>query len=506
MPPEPVTPPVRPRPRKQQGAAKTTANGHAPEQPVPVQAPSAPMAPEIGDRLAPSSIEAEQAVLGSILIDSTVLEQVRPILEPESFYRSQHRDIYAAMLRLDRDRTPIDLLTLGDELRRDNRIDQVGGPAYLAHLMNATPTAVHAVAYARRVAATALARRAIADAGRIAAAGYEDLADPDALLSRIAAIVAGIQSSWTGSAGSPIERLGARLLNVIPTDPPPPLMIGRVDPNGHTILYGTGGVGKGTLASSWVVGLLMEGRRVLIVDYENHPDEWARRINGIGADASLMDQVLHVAPLTAAWGGKRGALWVQAADLRQLSIAFGADVMLVDSLVPACGGTDALKPEAAALYAGGLEYIGLPTLSLAHVTKEHDLRYPFGSVFWHNLARTTWSLKQVGGAVLLAHRKHNNYAKLPRQQIEVTWSSDGTPQSVWERSHSEALAQRISYLLGGQALSATQIVDLLNEELDEDDEVVKANSVRVALNRGLKARPPKFTKTGSGSSEKWSNA
>lgn len=469
-----------------------------------MQAPSAPLTRE--DRLAPSAYEAEQAVLGSLLIDPAVLEQVRPILEPTSFYRGQHGEIYAAILRLDRDRTPIDLLTLGDELRRVGRLEQVGGPSYLASLMNNTPTAVHATAYARRVAATALARRAIADAGRIAAAGYEDLGDPDALLARISAIVAGIQSSWTGSAGSPIERLGARLLNIIPTDPPPPLLVGRIDPAGHTILYGTGGVGKGTLASSWVVALLMEGRRVLIVDYENHPDEWARRISGIGADASLMEQVLHVSPLTAAWGGKRGALWVQAPDLRQLAIAFRADVLLVDSLVPACGGTDALKPEAAAQYAGGLEYIGLPTLSLAHVTKEHDLRYPFGSVFWHNLARTTWSLKGVGGTVLLSHRKHNNYARLPRQQIEVTWASDGTPQSVWERSHSEALAQRISYLLAGQALTAGQIVELLNDDLDEDDEEVKANSVRVALNRGLKARPPKFAKAGSGSAEKWSNA
>lgn len=504
--PDRATPPVRPRPRKQSAATPKGTNGHAPEHPLPAQAPSVAMAAEIGDRLAPSSIEAEQGVLGSILIDGTTLERVRPILDVEGFYRPAHREIYSAMLRLDRDRSPIDLLTLGDELRRSGHLEHVGGPSYLTGLMNNTPTAVHAEAYARRVAATALARRAIADAGRIAAAGYEDARDPDELLGRISTIVAGITSSWTGAAGSPIERLGARLLNVIPTDPPPPMLIGRIDPGGHTILYGTGGVGKGTLASSWVVALLMEGRRVLIVDYENHPDEWSRRIAGIGADSSMLEQVLHVSPLTAAWGGKRGALWVQAPDLRQLSIAFGADVMVVDSLIPACGGTDALKPEAAALYAGGLEYIGLPTLSLAHVTKEHDLRYPFGSVFWHNLARTTWSLKAVGGAVLLAHRKHNNYAKLPRQQIEVSWSQDGTPVSVWERSHSEALAQRISHLLIGQALTTTQIVDLLNDDLDEDDEEVKANSVRVALNRGLRARPPKFTKAGTGSGERWSNA
>ena len=67
------------------------------------------------------------------------------------------------------------------------------------------------------------------------------------------------------------ERLGAHVLSGIPTEPPAPLLIGRLDPEGHTILYGTGGVGKGTLAASWANGLLEDGKRILIVDYENHP-------------------------------------------------------------------------------------------------------------------------------------------------------------------------------------------------------------------------------------------
>ena len=504
--PDPSTPSVRPRPRKRRPAAEEApkANGH-----VPIAAPQNGYVNDqldpFQDRLAPSSIEAEKSVLGSILIDDSSIERIAALVEPQHFYRAQHADIYGAMLALHREATPIDLVTLSDELQRLGRLDAIGGPAYLASLMNAVPTAVHAEAYARTVATKALARRAIESAGRIAAMGYEDSNDPDLLVERLRATVDGLAASWTGSTGSAIERLGARLLTTIPAEQPPDMLIGRLDPLGHTILYGTGGVGKGTLSSSWVVGLLEDQKRILIVDYENHPDEWSRRIHGLGGGA-LMANVLHVAPLTAAWRGKRGSLWVQAADLRQLALAFRADAMVVDSLVPACGGTDALKPEAAAQYAGGLEYIGLPTLSLAHVTKEHDLRYPFGSVFWHNLARTTWSLKQVGGSVLLTHRKHNNYAKLPRQQIEVSWNEAGTPVSVWERSHSEALAQRISYLLGAQQLTAGQIVDLLNEDLDEDEEPAKTNSVRVALSRGLKTKPPKFTKTGSGSSEKWANA
>lgn len=296
-------------------------------------------------------------------------------------------------------------------------------------------------------------------------------------------------------------KLGARVLATVPTDPPPPLLIGRLDPTGHTILYGTGGVGKGTLASSWIVGLLNDDKRILVVDYENHPDEWARRVHGLGA-SELIDRVLHVAPLTAAWGGKRGAIWVQADDLRSLALDFRADYLVIDSIVPACAGSDPLKPEAVSQYAGALEYIGVPALSLAHVTKADDLRYPFGSIFWHNLSRTTWSLKADGATVVLNHRKHNNYAKAPAMKVEVTWSAEGTPQEVWERSYSEDLTRRISQVLVGQQLTVSKICELLDDEaIDDDTPAMKPDTVRKALRRGEKASPAKFVRDG----EKWGN-
>jgi hypothetical protein len=494
------TAPVRPR-RKPAPAANGT---HPPLEPTPpieqLEPPELP--PTEADRLAPSSIEAEQSVLGSILIDSSVLERVAPLITPASFYKADHGVIFGAMLALQKAGSAIDLVTLGDELRRTRKASQVGGSAYLAHLMNATPTAVNAEHYARIVAMKALARRAIADAGRIAAMGYEDANNPEELLERLKGTVESIASSWTGSAGSPIERLGARALHIIPTDPPPPMLLDRLDPTGHTILYGTGGVGKGTLSASWIVGMLNAEKRILIVDYENHPDEWARRIHGMGA-ADLMERVLHVAPLTAQWKGRRGAIWDQADDLRQLARQFEADHLVIDSIVPACGATDALKPEAASQYAGALEYIGTPALSLAHVTKADDLRYPFGSIFWHNLARTTWSLKADGATVILAHRKHNNYARVAPQKVEVTWDQQGVPVDLWEKSYSEDLTRRISAALVGDPLTVKQLVDRLDEEnTDDDAEPTKADTVSKALRRGAKASPPKFVRDG----DKWSNA
>ncbi|MEJ1731141.1 hypothetical protein SMA90_32955, partial [Escherichia coli] len=87
-----------------------------------------------------------------------------------------------------------------------------------------------------------------------------------------------------------------------------------------------------------------------------------------------------------------------------------------------------LKPEAPAQYATALAYIGRPVLSLAHVTKDGDGRYPFGSAFWHHLARTTWSVERVGGdghKVLLRHRKHNNHGNAGRFLVTIEWDDEG---------------------------------------------------------------------------------
>jgi hypothetical protein len=295
------------------------------------------------------------------------------------------------------------------------------------------------------------------------------------------------------------DRLGAQRLLAISTDPAPPLVVGRLDPHGHTIAYGPGGVGKGTVATWWMLRAVQDGHRFLIADYENHPEEWARRVHGLGG-AEILDAILWVGPLTAAWTGTRGALWQQRDELRALAEEFRATYLLVDSIVPACGGVDSLKPEAAAQYAGGLEYIGLPALSLAHTPKDGNLSYPFGSSFWHNLARVTWSMQSDSGAVLLTNQKANNYAKAPKQRVTITWQ-DGRPVEVWEQHYTEELARRIERVLEARALTVREIVNALNDELDDDGATVKDGSVRQALNRGLK-EPARFAKEG----ERWSLA
>jgi replicative DNA helicase len=129
------------------------------------------------DRLPPQSIEAEQSVLGALLIDRDAVIEVAEVVRPEDFYRQQHGRIYGAVLELYERREPIDLVTVSEVLERNGELEQVGGSAYLTSLINLTPTAVNSVYYARIVERKAILRNLIAAAGKIAGIGYEDGAD-----------------------------------------------------------------------------------------------------------------------------------------------------------------------------------------------------------------------------------------------------------------------------------------------------------------------------------------
>lgn len=130
----------------------------------------------IAGRLPPHDLEAEAAVISSLIIAPERWDEVRPILEPTDFYSDANRHIYAAIAALQTDGIPVDIITVRSRLVQDERLQQVGGVAYLAQVVDATP-AVHNVAvHARTVEEKARHRRVIAEAQRITAEGYA--ADP----------------------------------------------------------------------------------------------------------------------------------------------------------------------------------------------------------------------------------------------------------------------------------------------------------------------------------------
>jgi len=139
-------------------------------------------APGVIERLPPHNLEAEQSVLGSLLIDRDAIIRVASFLKPEDFYLSANGLIYGAILDLYNRREPTDMITLSDELTRRAQYDQAGGLAYLSSLLSAVPTAVHVEYYARIVERTATLRRLIDAGTQVVDIGFREGIDTEEAL------------------------------------------------------------------------------------------------------------------------------------------------------------------------------------------------------------------------------------------------------------------------------------------------------------------------------------
>lgn len=134
--------------------------------------------------LPPHNIEAEQSVLGSILLDNEVFSYLEGKLRPESFYKEAHRKIFRACERLFQHSEPIDLVTLTEELRQTNELESVGSVPYLIGLADGVPTAAYAENYARIVTEKATLRDLIAASGKIMQAAYDQALPVEQILDK----------------------------------------------------------------------------------------------------------------------------------------------------------------------------------------------------------------------------------------------------------------------------------------------------------------------------------
>jgi replicative DNA helicase len=134
------------------------------------------------DRLPPQNIEAEQSILGAVLIEGDSITKVLEVLSPGDFYRESHRKIFTAMIDLFEKNEAIDLITVTDCLKRANELDAAGGVTYLSGLLNLVPTAANVRYHARIVKEKALLRGLLRSATEIAAKVYESAMEADEMV------------------------------------------------------------------------------------------------------------------------------------------------------------------------------------------------------------------------------------------------------------------------------------------------------------------------------------
>ena len=129
------------------------------------------------EKILPQSIEAEEGVLGSLIIDPEAIAQVAEFLTPDDFYRQAHSLLYTTMLRLWERREPADFITLCTDLERTGMLEAVGGASSITALITYVPTSGNVAYYGRIVAQKALYRRLIHAAGQIATLAFEEADD-----------------------------------------------------------------------------------------------------------------------------------------------------------------------------------------------------------------------------------------------------------------------------------------------------------------------------------------
>lgn len=245
------------------------------------------------ERLQPHDIEAEEAVIGSLLIDPDALLKALPILKPEDFYRERNSFCYQACLRLFQRDEAINQVTVTHDLNLQERLDIIGGAAYLSHLVSSVPTSLHIEHYARIVSRTATMRRLINAASQISVLGYDGTADEDSTLSHAEDLLFKVRSSQSSREFVSIREVLDQFLEdrsslTEPSDSASTQimsgfdqlddLLGGLQPSDLLILAARPSVGKSTLAVNIAINAAKEGNSVGIFSLEMSREQLGMRV------------------------------------------------------------------------------------------------------------------------------------------------------------------------------------------------------------------------------------
>jgi hypothetical protein len=282
---------------------------------------------------------------------------------------------------------------------------------------------------------------------------------------------------------------------------PPDQLVGPfLTPEGATIVYGKGGVGKGVLTCYLIKRLAEAGHIVLVVDFEGHEREWGSRLRGLGLTDEQLARVHYRAPFADDWTARRGSLADVAQLLRDDRLRVGATFLVVDSYSVATSSGDTMGGQAAAQeYFGALSTIGLPSVTIAHVRGD-SVRFPerpFGSVFVHNLARETWVVEQLGDdedeydpdlvqfgphvvALELRNKKANGRPKSRPQFVTFSFFAGGTIEVATVPPAGRSVADMAVDALAEGPLILAKIAAAIKEDTGQ---AVSERTIRTSLKR-----------------------
>lgn len=398
----------------------------------------------------PCAIEAEQAVLGALMLQPAALARVKAWLHESDFFRRSHQMIFRALAGLIQRGEPVDAVTLGDWFEANGLAEIVGGTAYVTDLANTTPSAANLVAYAEIVVEKARLRAAIDIGERLRASAMQGGEDLQALLAQANEDLS--QISARSAKRDP--RLKQVSLDGLMDRPAalPRYVIGGIVPRGYvTSLNGHGGTGKSSLALSWCAhvacgqtwaGLTVRGPgKAVFISLEDPETLVVDRLRLIVLEHQLDEgMVMRNVRIFDATEGD-GALVIEAAHGRGLipteamaeleEAAAGAALVVIDNASDGYDGDENNRRQVRS-FVRGLAQIArkqdAALLLLAHVDKnavKHGAQgnsYS-GSTAWHNSSRSRLALIERDGCLELHHEKNNLGRRL--EPIGLTFVKHG---------------------------------------------------------------------------------
>lgn len=244
------------------------------------------------DRIPPHDEEAEEAVLGSLIIDGEAIVRVAPIVNPEDFYRERNRWTYEACLAVFNRGEAIDQVSVGHELGAQGRLEEAGSGAFLSHLVASVPTSVHAEHYAAIVRRTSTMRSLIRAGTEIAGLGFGEDGDVEGALRQAEDALFRVRGRQALKDYVPLREVldqymeeSASIQEPSPGSGPVPTgfldldrLLGGLQRPGLIVLAARPGIGKSTLAMNMARHAAGRGHRVGIASLEMGRMELAYRL------------------------------------------------------------------------------------------------------------------------------------------------------------------------------------------------------------------------------------
>ncbi len=244
------------------------------------------------DRIVPFNVEAEEAVLGSLLLDAQAIIRIASFLRPDDFYREKNRWVYEAAIALYERREAIDFLTVRDELERKGQLEEAGGASFLTSLINAVPTSIHIEHYARIVERAAIRRRLISAASDIATLAYDESDEVEATLDKAEQIIFGVSQRSLTRDLTPISQVLNEYFDKIeylqshhgqvsgvPTGfADMNKLLGGFQKSDLLIVAARPGMGKTSLMLGFTLSAALEGQPVAVFSLEMSAEQLVQRL------------------------------------------------------------------------------------------------------------------------------------------------------------------------------------------------------------------------------------